>query len=129
MQVSLAFLAHSVSIILFLKRKARHTHKKTSHAMFLQNWHSNMIPGVAAYTEYLTTVISLLSASSSAVIVATCGIMMNVSKLQKMKHSSLKYFTVILVNNTTISAAGSGVTLGLLMSIKDIMLLLSDIIC
>ena len=64
-------------------------------------------------------------------IVATFGIMVNVSNLQKKKkkkkkkQNSLKNFTVILVNNTNISAAGIGVTLGLLMSINDIILLLS----
>ena len=60
---------------------------------------------------------------------ATFGIMVNVSKLQKKKQRSLKILTVILVNNTSIRAASTGVTLGLLMSIKDIMLLLSKIIC
>ena len=40
-----------------------------------------------------------------------------------------KNFTVILINNTNINAAGSGVTLVLLMSINDTILLLSNIIC
>ena len=64
-------------------------------------------------------------------IVATFGIMVNVFNLQKKKNknkkkkqNSLKNFSVILVNNTNISAAGIG-TLGLLMSINDIILLLS----
>ena len=61
-------------------------------------------------------------------IVATFGIMVNASKLRKKKQSSLKNITVIRFNSTSISAAGTGVTLELLISIKDI-ILLSYIIC
>ena len=41
----------------------------------------------------------------------------------------LENFTVILVKNTSISTAGTGVTLGLLMSIKDITMMLPNRIC
>ena len=51
----------------------------------------------------------LLSGSWSAVIVATYGIMVNVSKLQEKKLCSLKKITVIVANNTSISAIGTGV--------------------